>query len=276
MVPPKSKKFELWLYENEKSANSIDSYMYSVKLFFQKYNKLTKANMIDFKRRMITDEYGYSFKTANVKLAGINSYCDFVNMPECKVKQYKSQKKLAVDNVISLRQYNKLLQCLKDDNNMKWYFIIKVLGMTGVRVSELIQIKIDDFEQQYSIIYNKGKSRKVYLPKSLCEEVIEFYKDKPDTIYLCESSQKDKQAMTTRGIASCLRRFGQLYNIDIKVMHAHSFRHFFAINFLKSNKDNDIVLLSNLLGHSNINTTAIYLQKTENDQIRELNKTINW
>lgn len=59
-------------------------------------------------------------------------------------------------------------------------------------------------------------------------------------------------------------------------MHPHSFRHMFAIEFLKNNKNNDIVLLSNMLGHSDINTTAIYLQKTEKEQIRELNKTVNW
>lgn len=84
MVPPKCKKYELWLYENEKSANTIDSYMYSVKLFFQKYNKLTKANMIDFKRRMITDEYGYSFKTANCLLSNRTRTNAFANVLAAK------------------------------------------------------------------------------------------------------------------------------------------------------------------------------------------------
>lgn len=53
MVPPKCKKYELWLYENEKSANTIDSYMYSVKLFFQKYNKLTKANKSSHRKYVV-------------------------------------------------------------------------------------------------------------------------------------------------------------------------------------------------------------------------------
>lgn len=83
----------------------------------------------------------------------MNSYCEFIKKPECKIKQYKIQKKLSVDNVISLRQYNKLLQCLKDNNNMRWYLIIKTLGMTGVRCAEVLQIKIDDFEKGYSIIF---------------------------------------------------------------------------------------------------------------------------
>lgn len=273
MTPPKIKKFEQWLFEQEKSENTIDSYIYSVKNFFNYYTVLNKSNLIDWKRRLVNEECK-SFKTANNRIAGVNSYCEFIGKSDCKIKQYKIQKKLSADNVISLRQYNKLLQCLKDDNNMRWYLIVKTLGMTGVRCSEVLQIKIEDFENGFSIIYNKGKNRKVYLPNSLCEEVITYYKNKLDIEYLCVN--KYGGVLTTRGVAQSLCNFAGKYNIDKKVMHPHSFRHMFAINFLKNNKNNDIVLLSNLLGHSNINTTAIYLQKTEQEQIRELNKTICW
>lgn len=273
MIPPKIKKFELWLYEQEKSENTISSYIYSVKNYFGYFTALNKSNMIEWKRKLVNAE-GKSFKTANNRIAGMNAYCDFIEKPECKIKQYKIQKKLSVDNVISLRQYNKLLQCLKNENNMRWYLIVKTLGMTGVRCSEVLQIKVEDFENGYSIIYNKGKNRKIYLPKVLCEEVIIYYKDKLNIEYLCVNRYGG--VLTTRGIAASLRNFADKYNIDKKVMHPHSFRHMFAINFLKNNKNNDIVLLSNLLGHSDINTTAIYLQKTEQEQIRELNKTICW
>ncbi|MCI9641242.1 MAG: tyrosine-type recombinase/integrase [Eubacterium sp.] len=273
MIPPKLKKFEQWLFEQEKSENTISAYLYAVRNFFENYNNINKGNLIDWKRKLVNDD-GKSFKTANNRIAGINAYCEFIGKPECKIKQYKIQKKLSVDNVISLRQYNKLLQCLKDDNNIRWYLIVKTLGMTGVRCSEVLQIKIEDFENRVSTIYNKGKNRKVYLPKSLCEEVIEYYKDNLSVEWLCVN--RFGGILTTRGIAQALCNFAEKYNIDKKVMHPHSFRHMFAINFLKNNKNNDIVLLSNLLGHSNINTTAIYLQKTEQEQIRELNRTICW
>ncbi len=273
MTPPKIKKFEQWLFEKEKSENTIDSYIYSVKNYFNHYNVLNKMNLIEWKRKLVNDE-GKSFKTANNRIAGMNSYCDFIKKPECKVKQYKIQKKLSAENVISLKQYEKLLQYLKNDENIRWYFIIKTLGMTGVRCSEVLQIKIEDFENGFSTIYNKGKNRKVYLPKSLCVEIINYYSNMPEIKYLCTNRYGEQ--MTTRGVAQALCVFSEKYNIDKKVMHPHSFRHMFAINFLKNNKNNDIVLLSNLLGHSNINTTAIYLQKTEQEQIRELNKTICW
>lgn len=273
MKPPKLKAFQTWLFEGERSDSTIEAYTYAVENYFNKYKTLNKVNMIDWKRRLVNDD-GYSYKTANARICGMNVYCDFMERYECKIKQYKIQKKFTVDNVISLRQYNKLLQCLKDDDNMKWYCIVKTLRMTGVRCAEVLQIKIDDFEQEYSMIYNKGKSRKVYLPKALCEEVMEYYKDKPDVVYLCES--RYGSSMSTRGVAQMIRNFAEKYDIDKKVMHPHSFRHMFAINFLKNNKNNDIVLLSNMLGHSDINTTAIYLHRTEQEQIRELNKTVNW
>lgn len=128
MTAPKIKKFEQWLFEQEKSENTIDSYMFSVKNYFNYYADLNKTNLIDWKRKLVNVE-GKSFKTANNRIAGINSYCEFMGKSDCKIKQYKIQKKLSVDNVISLRQYNKLLQCLKDDNNMRWYLIIKTLGI---------------------------------------------------------------------------------------------------------------------------------------------------
>lgn len=273
MPPHKLKRFEQWLFEQEKSENTISAYLYSVKSFFEDYNCINKINLIDWKRNLVSDK-GKSFKTANNRIAGINSYCEFIGRPEYKIKQYKIQKNISVDNVISLRQYNKLLECLKNDENIRWYLIVKTLGMTGVRCSEVLQIKIEDFENGFSVIYNKGKNRKVYLPKSLCEEVLAYYKNKLDVEFLCVN--RYGSVLTTRGIAQTLRSFADKYNIDKKVMHPHSFRHMFAINFLKNNKNNDIVLLSNLLGHSNINTTAIYLQKSESEQIKELNKTICW
>lgn len=90
------------------------------------------------------------------------------------------------------------------------------------------------------LFFNKGKSRKIYLPETLCCEVLEFYKDKPNAVYVCESFYG--RQMSTRGIAQALKNFSEKYKIDKKVMHPHSFRHMFAINFLKNNKNFDLSL----------------------------------
>ena len=80
--------------------------------------------------------------------------------------------------------------------------------------------------------------------------------------------------LTTRGVSQQLINFGKKYNIPLEVMHPHSFRHFFAISFLERNKD--IALLADLMGHSGVNTTMIYLRKSSEQQRREIDKAVNW
>ena len=82
------------------------------------------------------------------------------------------------------------------------------------------------------------------------------------------------EQITTRGIAQQLTNYANKYGINKKVMHPHSFRHFFAIEFLK--RDNDIALLADLMGHSSIKTTAIYLRLSKQQQIERLNKAMNF
>ena len=80
--------------------------------------------------------------------------------------------------------------------------------------------------------------------------------------------------MTTRGISEMLLKFSERYNIPRNVCHPHSFRHRFAINFLKNN--NDISLLADLLGHSGVNTTMIYLRKSKEEQRTAIDSAVNW
>ena len=85
----------------------------------------------------------------------------------------KEQKKSYLDTVISQRDYERMKRRLKQDGNMYWYFVIRFLGATGARVSELLQIKIEDLRLGYLELYTKGgKIRRLYFPRSLCAEAI--------------------------------------------------------------------------------------------------------
>ena len=80
--------------------------------------------------------------------------------------------------------------------------------------------------------------------------------------------------MSSRGVSEQLRRFADKYVIPREVMHPHSFRHRFAKNFIENS--GDITLLSNLLGHENLETTRIYLRRSSNEQYQIVNKVVNW
>ena len=102
-------------------------------------------------------------------------------------------------------------------------------------------------------------------------KAIKWIKEKNIEGYIFKN--KYGQVISARGISEELKKIAIRLNINIKKVHPHSFRHMFAINFLKNNKD--ITLLADLLGHSNLDTTKIYLRRTEEEQ-KEIINSINW
>lgn len=140
-------------------------------------------------------------------------------------------------------------------------------------MSELRKFKKSDLLRGYAEIPTKGKIRRVYFCDSLrSEEVFLFFSALKDEDYLFQN--RFGEQITTRGIAQQLTNYAHKYGINERVMHPHSFRHFFAIEFLK--RDKDISLLADLMGHSSINTTSIYLRLNQSQQMERLNNAMNF
>ena len=212
-------------------------------------------------------------KSVNHYITAMSEYLKFIGRSDLVLKKVKVQTQNTVENVISREEFDKLLKSLKDDGKMKMYYICLFLGKTGARVSELRQFKKKDLLRGYAEIPTKGKIRRVYFCDSLrSEEVYSFFDVFKDDDFLFQN--RFGEQITTRGIAQQLANYARKYGINEKVMHPHSFRHFFAIEFLK--RDNDISLLADLMGHSSINTTAIYLRLNKQQQIERLNKAMNF
>jgi len=163
---------------------------------------------------------------------------------------------------------------LKHDQNYKWYFVVRFLGATGARVSELIQFKIEDVMLGYIDIYSKGgKIRRIYIPKSLAKETKNWIHSLGLTSGFLFTNMKGNQ-ITTRGIAHQLKKLARDYKLNKEVIYPHSFRHRFAKNFLA--KYNDLALLSDLMGHESIETTRIYLRRTSSEQQTIVDKVVTW
>ena len=157
---------------------------------------------------------------------------------------------------------------------MYWYFVIRFLGTTGARVSELLQIKIEDLRLGYLDLYTKGgKIRRLYFPRSLCAEAIPWFMERGTRSGFIFLNQHGN-LISSRGIELRLKHFAKLYKINPKTVYPHSFRHRFAKNFLK--RFNDISLLSDLMGHDSIETTRIYLTRSSQEQKALLDRIITW
>lgn len=263
-------RFAEYLIEQELSENTRNVYLLSMSLFFERFDTASKANAVLWKRELM--ESGLKAKTVNVRLNSYNKYVTMEGREREKVKTLRIHKDTAVSNVISAAEYKKLCEGLKADDNLRWYYTIRLMGSTGVRVGELIRLKKVDFDRGYAEMWTKGKIRRIYIPKSFQKEAKKYYAElKPDDL-LCVN--RFGLPMSTRGVAAQLQNFADKYGIDKKVMHPHSFRHMFAVEFLKRN--NNLSLLADIMGHSSVSTTAIYTRLSKEQQVDVVNKTINW
>jgi site-specific recombinase XerD len=259
--------FHQYLINKNLSDNTINSYLFTLRQLHQKYDlsHLTKKKLLDYKMFLIEN---YRPQTVNLRIRGVNCYLESIKKDHLRLTTVKVQSKNYLENVISEADYEYLKKQLKQHNRF-WYFVVRFLGATGTRISELIQIKAEHIKVGYLDLYSKGgKLRRIYIPIKLQTEAEQGIQS--GFIFL----NKYGQRITPRGISGQLKVIADRYGIDKKVMYPHSFRHRFAKNFLS--RFNDISLLADLMGHENIETTRIYLRRTSTEQQQIINEIIDW
>ena len=270
--------FRMHLEKQGRSVKTITSYTCSVSLFFSLDYELSVENLKSYREYLLKN---YQFNTVNARIYGMNRYLSYLQengcLPSSLMLSYPelSAAREPVDllSVKKTRDGSYRMQSVKE-RNMYWYFVIRFLGATGARVSELLQIKIEDLRLGYLDLYTKGgKIRRLYFPRSLCAEAIPWFMEKgikSGFIFL----NRHGNLITPRGIELRLKHFAKLYKINPKTVYPHSFRHRFAKNFLK--RFNDISLLADLMGHDSIETTRIYLTRSSQEQKALLDRIITW
>lgn len=263
------KNYEKYMRGLDYTWNTQKSYLTSVTKFYNLFEEINIDNLKSYKVHLIEN---YSISTANSRIVAMNSYLDFIGFKEYKIKTVKTIKKNFLENVISNEDYTFILNSLLEDLNYKWYFVIKFIANTGARVSELVEIKHEHLHVGYMDIYSKGgKVRRVYIPKKLIEEYYDYNQIQASGyLFVNRAGMK----LSTRGISLQLKIIANKYKVNAKVVYPHSFRHLFAKNFVNNYKD--IALLADLLGHSSIETTRIYLRRTSEEQYSIINEVVNW
>lgn len=264
-------EFKTYLSDQNLSKNTITSYLYAIRQFEAKYDKLSKQNLRDYKVYLIEH---YKPQTVNLRIRAINCYLESIKKEQWKPPSVKVQQKPFLENVISEADYLYFKNCLKQDHEMYWYFVVRFLAATGARVSELVQIKCEHVRIGYLDLYSKGgKLRRIYIPSALQKETLKWMEEtKKESGFLFLN--KYGELITARGIAVQLKHFGSKYGLDPSVVYPHSFRHRFAKSFLE--RYNDIAMLADLMGHASIETTRIYLRKTSTEQQNIINQIIDW
>ena len=264
-------KFERHLRGTNLSENTISSYLFAIKQYGEQYDDVTQKKLREYKVWLIEN---YKPKTVNLRLRAINCYLECIGKEKWKLPFVRVQQKAFLENVISEADYEYFKSCLKNDDEMFWYFVIRFLAATGARVSELIQIKVEHVKLGHLDLYSKGgKLRRIYIPKELQKEALSWLAEKHQEsgfLFL----NKYGERITTRGISGQLKKLAVKYGINPVVVYPHSFRHRFAKSFL--DRCNDIAFLADLMGHESIETTRIYLRKTATEQREIVDTIVDW
>lgn len=204
----------------------------------------------------------------------MNCFVRYRESSLCPVSMVHVQQKGFLEQIISQADYEFLKQRLWEDGEYNYYFLIRLMAATGVRISELVLFDVEDVKKGYRDIYSKGnKLRRVYIPAVLRKAFEEWpgFSQRPDGILFLN---RFGAPLSASGIRFQLKVFAARYDIDPDVMYPHSFRHRFAKNFIEVCPD--IALLSDLLGHDSIETTRIYLRRSSREQYRIVNQVVNW
>lgn len=269
--PASLARFCAHLENTGKSPNTIRAYSYAVRQFSSLYPTVDHEHLMLYKCYLIDR---YKPQTVNLRIRAMNSYMEFLKVPSGRILMVRLQRKSHLENVISQADYEYLKRCLIRDGKLQYYFTIRIMAATGMRVGELIQLTVDDVKRGYTDLCSKGsKIRRVYIPRQVQEPCVQWLDNIGRTsgyVFLNRFGNR----ITATGIRDQLNHFAFRYRLDPAVVHPHAFRHLFAKNFVE--KCDDIAMLSDILGHESIETTHIYLHRSSTEQQQMFNQIVDW
>ncbi len=253
-------RFKNYLIEEEKSSATLEKYIHDITAFFVWLSgcEITKKLMLRYKEYLIEN---YAPASVNSVLSSLNSFFDFSERHELKVKMLKIQKQIFLEREKELTktEYERLLDAAKLRKNERLYYLMQTICASGIRVSELKSITVETVRAGKAMIKCKGKMRVVILPKELCTMLREYankQKISSGPLFITKTGKPlDRSAIWKMMKALC-----ESAGVPKEKVFPHNLRHLFARTYYSIQKD--IVRLADILGHSSINTTRIYTMET--------------
>ena len=255
---------------DERSAGTVAKYRRDVTAFGRWLGgrPVSKENSTGWKAHLLNR--GYAPRTINSMLAAVNSFFRFAGW-NIKVKFLKIQRQLFRDATRELNraEYTQLLAAARSNGQERLALIMETLCATGIRISELCYITVAAAQQGKSTISLKGKIRTILLSTKLCRKLLKYAKKQKiatGEIFLTSSGK----GISRRQVWHELKRLCAAAGVESSKVFPHNFRRLFAVTYYKASRD--IARLADVLGHSSIETTRIYLTVSGADQARQLDR----
>lgn len=261
-------KFREYLHEDEKSPATVEKYMRDIRTFasYIGEREITKSAVLAYKERLRGQ---YAVASANSMIAALNHFFRFCGWHELCIRQFKVQKKAfcPAEKELTKEEYRRLVKAAEQKHNERLSLLIQTICATGIRVSELSYITAEAVQKGQATVSCKGKTRTIFIVATLQKKLLYYVKAHCITsgaVFVTRSGKPMDRCNIWREMKSLCAEAG----VAPGKVFPHNLRHLFARTFYSMEKD--IAKLADILGHTNINTTRIYIVTTGVEHRRKM------
>ena len=261
--------FRQHLIDSEKGRATVEKYMHDVREFARAAagQPVTKETVMQYKRRLV--QLGRQVSTVNTKLCGVNSMLKFLGWQDCCVKTLRRQRRTyrPQERALTKAEYLKLLAAAQGSPRL--YLVLKTICGTGIRVSELQFFTVEAVKRGGVDITCKGKTRTILLPARLRKQLGAYCRRqgiRRGPVFCTKSGRPLDRSY----IWAQMKRLCGRAGVAAAKVFPHNLRKLFAVTFYRQEKD--IARLADVLGHSSIDTTRIYIMETEQELRQKIDR----
>jgi len=264
-------RFRCHLIGEELSHGTIEKYCRDVRRFLLWKGKrpVSRELALAWKQELV--QAGYAPTTVNSMVVALNTFFRFCGWGDCCLKSLKIQRQTFRDQSRELTEdeYRRLVTCACKGGKTRLALLLETIAATGIRVSEVRYITVESANRGRVEISLKGKIRTILLPTKLSRKLVKYAKSKKITSGEIFLTRRGK-GLSRKQIWSEMKQLCEESGVSEMKVFPHNLRHLFARVFYRVSRD--LVKLADVLGHSNVETTRIYLLTTANEHISQLNR----
>ena len=260
-----------WLHAEERTQGTVEKYLRDVRAFaaWLDGRPVTKEAVAGWREHLLS--LNYAPTTVNAALAALNGLFRFLGWEGCRAKFLKIQRRMFRDSSRELTRsdYEVLTAAARARGQERLALLMESICATGIRVSEVPYITVEAARRGRAEISLKGKIRVILLPTKLCRKLLKYAKKQKivsGEVFLTRNGKP----LTRRQIWAEMKALCRYAGIEPSRVFPHNLRHLFATAFYKTCRD--IAKLADVLGHSSIETTRIYLLTSGTEHQRQLDR----
>ena len=270
LTPAILKSFQAELIKQERAPATIEKYMHDIRTFYAWLgNREVTPETVHEWKKSLTDDFKPG--TVNGKLAALNALFTFTGWTDCRARSLKLQRRAFRDDARELTrdEFYRLVNTAERLDKERLALLLEAIGSTGVRVSEVKYFTVEAARLGRAEIALKGKIRTILLPGKLCRKLLKYARKQKiasGEIFLTRSGKPINRKQIWAEMKTLCKQAG----VEPGKVFPHNLRHLFAQTFYHQTRD--VVKLADVLGHSSLSTTRIYLISTGAEHRKELEK----